>query len=144
MEMLFSILFATIISGILIYLYRIIKSQKELSEVNNILKTILPTNSKHLLQLFQQPLKGRKNFSENDDKEKTGRYLDLSDLQLSKLNTMVEELLETAAIDNEKLIFKPEKTDSVETIEELIAKFKTLDTGKLIILRQMVLSNLLL
>ena len=77
-------------------------------------------------------LEGINNFNVTDDKEKTKRYVDMSSKQLSKLNLMVEKLLETATLDSESLNLKKEKTDIVMVLTSVINRYQTHNLNKTI------------
>lgn len=101
--MLLSFILALAIVASLIYLLQIIKHQKQLAEVKNDLISNITHEFKTPIATIGVALESIKNFNAIQDKEKTNKYLNISTNQLTKLNTMVEKLLETATLDSESL-----------------------------------------
>ncbi len=124
------ILFIFFIAGILLYLYRIIKSQKELSEIKNDLITNITHEFKTPIATISTAVEGIQKFNQENDTLKTKRYLNISNQQLTKLNLMVEKLLETATLDSDKLILKKERIDTEKLIIQLIDKYKEAGNNK--------------
>lgn len=116
----------------LFYLLKIIQRQKQLAEVKNDLISNITHEFKTPIATIGVALESIKNFNTIEDKEKTKRYLDLSSGQLSKLNTMVEKLLETATLDSDSLNLNIESINIVELIQHLVDKHKMQANGKTI------------
>jgi two-component system phosphate regulon sensor histidine kinase PhoR len=127
-----SIILKRILSGILIstflvlalisclfYLLYIIKQQKQIAEVKNDLISNITHEFKTPIATIGVALESIKHFNVIDDKEKTKSYLEMSENQLFKLNTMVEKLLETASLDSERLALNKEKVDLVVLLQIL-------------------------
>ena len=108
----------------LFYLLKIIKHQKQLSEVKNDLISNITHEFKTPIATIGVALESIQNFNVIDDKEKTKTYLDMSRTQLSKLNTMVEKLLETATLDSENLELNKDRYNISEIITTVIEKHK--------------------
>lgn len=125
-----SLLFIFFIAAILLYLYRIIKSQKELSEIKNDLITNITHEFKTPIATISTAVEGIQKFNQENDPLKTERYLNISNQQLTKLNLMVEKLLETATLDSDKLILKKERVDTEKLIIQLIDKYKEAGNNK--------------
>jgi two-component system phosphate regulon sensor histidine kinase PhoR len=119
-----SFLFIVMIATILLYLYRVIKSQKELSEIKNDLITNITHEFKTPIATISTAVEGIQKFNQDNDPVKTDKYLNISNQQLVKLNLMVEKLLETATLDSDKLILKKELISAEELILQLINKYK--------------------
>lgn len=118
-----SFIFIVFISGILLYLYRVIKSQKELSEIKNDLITNITHEFKTPIATISTAVEGIQKFNLEKDPVKTEKYLNISNQQLTKLNLMVEKLLETAILDSDRLILKKELVNIKELITQAIHKF---------------------
>ncbi|TVZ58710.1 two-component system phosphate regulon sensor histidine kinase PhoR [Flavobacteriaceae bacterium MAR_2010_105] len=108
----------------LFYLLKIIRQQKQLAEVKNDLISNITHEFKTPIATIGVALESIKNFNTIEDKEKIKRYLDMSSGQLSKLNTMVEKLLETATLDSDSLELNKESINILELIEHIIYKHK--------------------
>lgn len=119
-----SLLFIFFIASILLYLYKVIKSQKVLSEIKNDLITNITHEFKTPIATISTAVEGLQKFNHDNDPAKTDKYLNISNQQLVKLNLMVEKLLETATLDSDKLILKTELIDTEKLIVQLIDKYK--------------------
>ncbi|UII27907.1 HAMP domain-containing histidine kinase [Fulvivirga maritima] len=129
-NILFSVLFVIIISATLIFLYRTIKSQKELSEIKNDLINNITHEFKTPIATVSTAIEGIRNFNKDNDPRKTEKYLQISHDQLIKLNLMVEKLLETATLDSEKLLLHSEPVDLGELLHQVAEKFTTFNPEK--------------
>ena len=106
----------------LFYLLKIIKHQKQLAEVKNDLISNITHEFKTPIATIGVALESIQNFNVIEDKAKTKTYLDLSNTQLSKLNTMVEKLLETATLDSENLELNKDTYNISEILTTSIEK----------------------
>ena len=108
----------------LFYLLKIIKQQKQLSEVKNDLISNITHEFKTPIATIGVALEGIQNFNIINDKEKTKTYLAMSNNQLSKLNIMVEKLLETATLDSENLELIKDRYNISEVVTTIVEKHK--------------------
>ena len=92
-DLLISLLISVSVVGSLLYLYRIINQQKQLAEIKNDLISNITHEFKTPIATVTSALEGIANFNQQNDPEKTAKYLDMSNDQLKKLNLMVEKLL---------------------------------------------------
>jgi two-component system phosphate regulon sensor histidine kinase PhoR len=127
---LLSFLLSLTIISCLFYLLKIINRQKQLAEIKNDLISNITHEFKTPITTVSTALEAIDTFNAIDDKEKTKKYLSISNEQLKKLHHMVEKLLETATLDSEKLLLKKEQTDIVALIKKLAAKDEFLATEK--------------
>lgn len=121
---LISTLLVLAVISCLFYLLKIIKDQKQLAEVKNDLISNITHEFKTPIATIGVALESIKNFNVIDDKEKTKDYLNMSSNQLSKLNMMVEKLLETATLDSDNLSLNRESIDLVKMLETITNKHK--------------------
>ncbi|VAV85254.1 Two-component system sensor histidine kinase, partial [hydrothermal vent metagenome] len=129
---LISTLLVLAVVSCLFYLLKIIKHQKQLAEVKNDLISNITHEFKTPIATISVALESIKNFNVIDDKEKTKSYLDMSNNQLSKLNVMVEKLLETATLDSESLKLIKEDCNITELLKSIIDKHQIQANGKTI------------
>ncbi|MGB0895957.1 MAG: sensor histidine kinase [Flavobacteriaceae bacterium] len=125
------VLIAAVISC-LFYLLRIIKNQKQLAEIKNDFISNITHEFKTPIATIGAALEGVKNFNRNDDKEKTAQYVDISSQQLSKLNVMVEKLLETATLDSDSLQLNTEQCHFNTLLHTLVEKHQLQAQDKVI------------
>lgn len=114
----------------LFYLLKIINKQKQLAEIKNDLISNITHEFKTPIATIGAALEGINNFNIIDDKEKTKKYIDMSSGQLSKLNLMVEKLLETATLDSESLNLKKEELDIITLLTSLSNRYQTHNPNK--------------
>lgn len=123
-----SILISTIlvlaVISCLLYLLKIIKNQKQLAEVKNDLISNITHEFKTPIATIGVAIESIKNFNVIDDKEKTKTYLDMSSKQLSKLNVMVEKLLETATLDSDNLKLEKDTYNVTKILDSIVKKHK--------------------
>ncbi len=121
---LLSLLLSIAIIFCLLFLFRTINQQKQLAEIKNDLISNITHEFKTPITTIGTALEGIENFSGIGDKEKTKEYLGISNGQLTKLNTMVEKLLETASIDSEHLQLNLEKVNLTKLVEQQLGKYR--------------------
>ena len=127
---LLSTLLVLAVISCLFYLLKIIKHQKQLAEVKNDLISNITHEFKTPIATISVALESIKNFDVIDDKGKTKTYLDMSSSQLSKLNVMVEKLLETATLDSENLNLNKEDINLVDLLQTITEKYSITLDGK--------------
>ena len=114
----------------LFYLLKIINKQKQLAAIKNDLISNITHEFKTPITTVSTALEAIDTFNALDDKEKTKKYLAISNLQLKKLHQMVEKLLETATLDSEKLLLQKENTDVISLIKNASLKEEFLSAQK--------------
>ncbi|MFI1771953.1 sensor histidine kinase [Thalassobellus citreus] len=108
----------------LFYLLNIIKKQKQLAEVKNDLISNITHEFKTPITTIGVAIESIKDFNVIDNKEKTKNYLDISSNQLSKLNVMVEKLLETATLNSDNLKLNKETYNIADILTAIVEKHK--------------------
>lgn len=125
-----SLVFALAVIACMFYLLKIIKHQKQLSEVKNDLISNITHEFKTPISTISVALESIKSFNEEEHNERTNRYLDMSTNQLSKLNVMVEKLLETATLDSDSLVLNKEEVNISELLKSIVEKFQVSNQSK--------------
>ncbi len=116
-----------LISGVifcLFHLLHVINKQKQLSLIKNDLISNITHEFKTPIATASAALEGIQNFT-GGDKEKSDRYLNVGREQLSKLNLMVEKLLETALIDSEKLALQKTRFNLAHLVKESVDMYNS-------------------
>ncbi|WP_124979169.1 sensor histidine kinase [Nonlabens xiamenensis] len=119
-----------ILSGLLIasvvlclfYLLQIIRKQKALGEMKNDLISNITHEFKTPIATASVALEGVQSFTDSGDLDKTSRYLSMGREQLSKLNGMVERILETATLDSRELMLQKSEVALVDLVEAIITR----------------------
>jgi two-component system phosphate regulon sensor histidine kinase PhoR len=114
----------------LLYLLKIIRHQKQLSELKNDLISNITHEFKTPIATIGVAMEAIRDFNEEQDPEKNLRYAKISQEQVDKLNGMVEKLLETATLDSESLQLNYETTDLVSLLEKMTVKEIFVASGK--------------
>lgn len=118
-----TVLVLAVISS-LFYLLKIINHQKQLAEVKNDIISNITHEFKTPIATISAALESISSFNAIDDKAKTKQYLNMSSEQLSKLNIMVEKLLETATLDSDNLELNTEDFDIIALLQDLIKRYQ--------------------
>ena len=129
-DLFISLLISVSVIGSLLYLYKIINQQKQLAEIKNDLISNITHEFKTPIATVTSALEGIANFNQQNDPEKTAKYLDMSNDQLKKLNLMVEKLLETATLDSDELSLRKEPVNLTQLLSAMIEKYKMLAGDK--------------
>jgi len=119
---LISTLLVLAVIGCLFYLLQIIRRQKQLAEVKNDLISNITHEFKTPIATISVALESLKSFDGIDDKKKTKTYLDMSSEQLTKLNVMVEKLLETATLDSGNLELHKTPINLIDLLHTIVDK----------------------
>jgi signal transduction histidine kinase len=125
---LLSLLLSISVIFCLIYLLKIISTQKELAEIKNDLINNITHEFKTPIATISTAVEAIESFNVVDNKEKTKKYAAISAFQIKKLHQMVEKLLETATLDSESLMLQKEPTNIVDLIAKIAKKFELLTT----------------
>lgn len=112
------------------YLLKIIHNQKALATIKNDFISNITHEFKTPITTVSAALEAIDTFNAIDDKEKTKKYLSISNFQLQKLNGMVEKLLETATLDSEQLLLKKETTDIIPLVKNIFLKGSAITSQK--------------
>jgi two-component system phosphate regulon sensor histidine kinase PhoR len=123
---LLSLLLSLSVIFCLIYLLKIISTQKELAKIKNDLINNITHEFKTPIATISTAIEAIESFNVTDNKEKTRQYAAISAFQLKKLHQMVEKLLETATLDSESLLLQKEPTNIVDLIAKITKKFELL------------------
>ncbi|MBA6313271.1 sensor histidine kinase [Cellulophaga baltica] len=127
-----SLILSILIISCLIYMLYIINRQKKIAQIKNDLISNITHEFKTPIATATIALEGIRNFNTNNDPKKSNEYLDISNRQLQKLNSMVEKLLETAALDSDKLLIKKEEIEVNSLLDNILSKYKILTKDKII------------
>ena len=117
---LISLILVIAVISTLFYLLKIIQNQKQMAEIKNDLISNITHEFKTPIATIGVALEGMQSFDVLQDKERTNSYLNMSTQQLSKLNIMVEKLLETASLDSNSLELDKSSEDIVILVKSLV------------------------
>ncbi|WP_111708790.1 sensor histidine kinase [Lutibacter citreus] len=129
-SILLSLLLSASIIASVIYLLKTINSQKQLSEVKNDLISNITHEFKTPIATISTVLEAMKSFNALEDKSKSEKYVEMATAQTSKLNLMVEKLLETASLKHEDLKLSKDVIIVNELLESIVKKYRVLNPEK--------------
>jgi hypothetical protein len=112
-----SFLLCSIVIYALYYLLKIIKQQKELSEMKNDFISNVTHEFKTPIATVTSALEAIKIFNNENITDKTKRYLDISEEQLKKLNLLVEKAMETSLLESSELELDYQKIDIIKLVK---------------------------
>ncbi|MGL1888517.1 MAG: HAMP domain-containing histidine kinase [Reichenbachiella sp.] len=126
-----SVFFTLLILALTIYLLKIINELKQISQMKDDLISNVTHEFKTPIATITTALEGIEKFNDDNDKEKNLRYLGLANQQLSRLDFMVERLLETAALDKNDLLLKKGNHDLSMMVVKIIENYQLLTNKKI-------------
>jgi two-component system phosphate regulon sensor histidine kinase PhoR len=127
-EILLSFLLSASIISCLLYLLYTINKQKKIAAIKNDFISNITHEFKTPIATISAALEGIKNFNKLNDTDKTEKYIDMSTEQVTKLNTMVEKLLETATLHSGKLSIDKKNTNLQELLESISNKHQIISS----------------
>lgn len=128
-----SLLFALAIIASLFYLLNIIKKQKVIAEIKNDFISNITHEFKTPITTIGLAVAAIRDFNKYGKKEKTTEYLDITEKQLQRLNTMVEKVLETSVLDSEELLLHIEKVNLNDLFKRIMNKYLVTNPNKEIV-----------
>lgn len=129
-SILLSFLLSISIIASLVYLLKTIYKQKQLADVKNDLISNITHEFKTPIATISTALEAMKAFNALDDKVKSEKYIGIANSQVTKLNVMVEKILETATLNQDELALTKSQVNLSELIENVIEKYKFINTDK--------------
>ena len=131
-DLVISVLLVCLVMGVMIHLYHVINKQKQIAEIKDDLISNITHEFKTPIATATSALEGIIHFNRDNDPEKVKRYLAISNEQLTKLNGMVEKLLETATLDQGKQSLDLEEIEVVKWTQAIAERFKMVANEKTI------------
>lgn len=124
------LLVASVIASLL-YLLKIIQEQKQLAEIKNDFISNMTHEFKTPIATIGVAMESIQHFNKTNDPEKTKKYVDMSSQQVSKLNIMVEKLLDTATLDSEALELNTQETNLYDLLKSIQQKYSSTQDKKI-------------
>jgi two-component system phosphate regulon sensor histidine kinase PhoR len=129
-SILLSLLLSLSIIASLVYLLKTIYKQKQLSEIKNDLISNITHEFKTPIATISTALEAMQNFNALNDKEKSEKYIAIANSQVSKLNLMVEKILETATLNQEEIVLNKKPIQISALLQTIIEKYKLINPDK--------------
>lgn len=128
--LLLSAILMVCVIGCLLFLLKIINRQKQLAEMKNDLISNITHEFKTPISVIHVALEGMESFNKENDPVKNKNYLNASREQLTRLDMMVEKLLETAMLEGNQIKLDKSYFYIDGLIDKLITKYQHLGTAK--------------
>ncbi|NHN27633.1 HAMP domain-containing histidine kinase [Flavobacterium jejuense] len=132
-ELVLSFIFLIGLIGCLFFMLYVISKQKKMDDIKNDFINNITHEFKTPITTISSALEGMSNFNPTNNLEKNQKYISISKKQLSKLEIMVEKILETATLNTEKLTLNRERFNLIPFLNSIVEKHKT-STNKSILL----------
>lgn len=123
-SILLSFLLSVTIIICLFILLRIINKQKQVDEIKNDFINNITHELKTPIAVVTSAIEGIQHFNSEKDEEKTKKYLSISAMQLTRLNNLVEKILETATLNSNQIILNKESVNLSDFVLKCIEKEK--------------------
>lgn len=127
-ELILSFIFLIALISCLFFMLYIISKQKKIDAIKNDFINNITHEFKTPITTISSALEGMSNFNPTNDVEKNQKYISISRSQLSKLETMVEKILETATLNTEKLSLNKVSFDFISFLKHIVDKHQTSTT----------------
>lgn len=125
-ELILSLIFLIAVISCLFFMLRIINRQKKIDEIKNDFINNITHEFKTPITTISTALESMRDFNPMNDIEKNKKYITISVNQLSKLEGMVEKILETATLDTEELKLNYESFELISFINVIVEKHKAI------------------
>lgn len=132
-SILLSLLLSISIIISILFLLKTIYKQKQLAEIKNDLISNITHELKTPIATISTALEALKNFNALNNKEKSEKYIAISNTQVEKLNIMIEKILETATLNNGDLNLNKQPINLISIVEQIIEKYKLTNPKKTIV-----------
>ncbi|MBK5192152.1 MAG: HAMP domain-containing histidine kinase [Flavobacteriaceae bacterium] len=134
---LFGIFLSLFLMGIILftlfYLLRVVRQQKQLSEIKNDLISNITHEFKTPIATIGAALESIRYFNDANDSEKTNRYIGYSNQQLENLGKMVDQLMDTALLDTKDWPLNRQTTNLKDWVTIIVENYKLNTEGKNIV-----------
>ncbi|WP_338409346.1 ATP-binding protein [uncultured Flavobacterium sp.] len=130
-EIILSFVFLIAVISCLFFMLHIINKQKRIDEIKNDFINNITHEFKTPITTISTALEAMSNFNPLNDIEKNKKYISISVSQLSKLENMVEKILETATLNTDELKLNYEQLDLISFINIIVEKHQTITTKKI-------------
>ncbi|MCF8332145.1 MAG: HAMP domain-containing histidine kinase [Bacteroidales bacterium] len=120
-----SIMLIIIASLSFIYMFRTILKQKKMSEVKNDFINNMTHELKTPISTVSAAIEAMNNFGVLDDRQKTRKYLKLSQSELKNLSALIEKVLNISRLERDKIELKKEAVPIHALLEKIIQRHCT-------------------
>ncbi|WP_139956069.1 sensor histidine kinase [Flavicella sediminum] len=134
-DIFFSLVLSLSIISCLLYLLYTINKQKKIAAIKNDFISNMSHEFKTPIATISAALEAIKNFNKTNNTAKTEKYIDMSAVQVQKLNEMVEKILDIATLHSDKLVIERKPTDLVQLLRNCTNKHQLISPDKVFLFK---------
>lgn len=123
-QVIFAVVMLMVTTLSFIFLYRSLRQQKRLAELKNDFIANVTHELKTPIATVAVAIEALKNFDTNRDTERTKEYLDISSLELQRLNMLVDKVLKLSMLGQHQIKLNKEPIDLEQLIQEVLTSMK--------------------
>ncbi|MBT7492531.1 MAG: HAMP domain-containing histidine kinase [Bacteroidetes bacterium] len=133
-----SLLLVIVVIGTFIYMLTVIMRQKKLSDMKNDFINNMTHECKTPIATVSAAIESMQNFGVLDDKVKTKNYLNISQKELVRLNSMVDKVLDISAYEKQKVVLNKEVIYLSDIAKDVVERFRLQDEDKTSIVEEIM------
>ncbi len=123
-QVLFSVFLLALTSGAFLLVFRSLHQQQQLTQLKNDFISNVSHELKTPLSTVSVAIEALSNFDALKDPHRTKEYLAISQMELSRLNLLVDNVLRTALFDQKQQMYQFEEVDLFSMIEGILHSLK--------------------
>ena len=121
---LFSLMLLSITTVSFIFLYRNMQTQRRLADVKNEFISNITHELKTPVATVGVAIEALRNFNVLEDAERTREYLDISAVELQRLNLLIDKVLRLSMFENKAVALQLAPVDLIALVQEVLAGMK--------------------
>lgn len=120
LQLVFAVVMLAVIVAAFVFLYRNLRQQHRLAEIKNDLIANITHELKTPIATVSVAIEALKNFNAMHDTLRTKEYLDISGLELQRLNLLVDKVLKLSMFEQDKMELREETVDMKAVVGEVV------------------------
>jgi two-component system phosphate regulon sensor histidine kinase PhoR len=123
-QLLFALTMLVVTLGAFIFLFRNLRQQHRLAQLKNDFIANITHELKTPVATVSVAIEALKNFNAINDAKRTKEYLDISSLELQRLNMLVDKVLKLSMFEQNKMELQQEKIDMQKMLADVLSSMK--------------------
>ncbi|HSF71702.1 MAG TPA: HAMP domain-containing sensor histidine kinase, partial [Methylotenera sp.] len=107
-----------------VFMYRSLRQQHQLAAMKNDFIANITHELKTPVATVSVAIEALKNFNAISDAQRTKEYLDISSLELQRLNLLVDKVMKLSMFEQDKMEIQQERIDMKQLVEEVVKSMK--------------------
>lgn len=129
----FSLLLSVCITAILVYLVRLVKSQRDAMQSNYDFISNMSHELRTPVTTSIAAVDGINGFESPEEKETAVRYLAITRRQLGKLHLMIDKILDTLSLESNEILLQEEELNFTAALGATVEKYRLLSKKEYIL-----------